>query len=145
MADVHIELSSEQYRKLVEALYLGTWMVNSTRMELDEAFEEVRHLVLAKHQEAGLEDEIFHQEESNIYDLEIEYETELLDRYVEPYDEASFGDKLVEKLAEKELVREYGAPIETMTDEIMARRMQLEEQIREEISKNGLTNLELNL
>lgn len=141
MASVQLELTDKQYKKLVEAVYLGTWMVNSTKMELDEEFEEVRDLVLSKHKEAGLEDLITHQEQLGVHDLNVDYESQLLETYVEEYDEFSFWDKLVEKLANKEMVERFGPTEGKMTDEMMEKRIEIEEQIGEKLEETGITEL----
>ncbi|MGP4076506.1 hypothetical protein [Halobacillus sp. K22] len=141
MGKVNLELSQKQYEKLVETVYLGTWMINSTRMELDDDFEEVREVVLAKYKEAGLEDRVVHQEEVDIYDLDVDYESKLLDTYVEEYDEFSFWDKLVEKLADKEMAERYGTSREKMTEEMMEARVQIEEKIEQKLEETGVTKL----
>jgi len=141
MGKVNLELSQKQYEKLVETVYLGTWMVNSTRMELDEEFEDVREAVLAKYKEAGLEDRVAHHEEMDVYDLDVDYESKLLDTYVEEYDEFSFWDKLVEKLADKEMAERYGANQDKMTDEMMEERVQIEEKIGQKLEETGVTKL----
>ncbi|RWZ55273.1 hypothetical protein EQV77_11550 [Halobacillus fulvus] len=141
MASIQLNLSEKQYEKLVEAVYLGTWMVNSTRMELDEEFEDVREVVLSQYKEAGLEGKVIHQEEMGVYDLDVDYESKLLDTYVEEYDEFSFWDKLVEKLAEKEMVERYGVPEGEMTDEMMEKRLEIEEEIGQKLEASGVTKL----
>ncbi len=144
MKKINLEMSQDQYEKLVETVFLGTWVVNSTQLELDESFEDVRNLVLSKYKEAGLENKITYQEPFDVHDLAVEYENELLDNYVEEYDEFSFWDKLVEKLAEKELIKEFGPLPESLTEELMAKRVQYEEEIGKELEERGLTNLNLN-
>ncbi|KHE67098.1 hypothetical protein [Halobacillus sp. BBL2006] len=141
MSNIKLELTPKQYEKLVESVYLGTWMVNSTKMELDEEFEDVRELVLSKYKEANFEDKVVHQQEMGIHDLNVDYESELLETYVEEYDEFSFWDKLVEKLAEKELVERFGAPDGEMTDEMMEARLEIEEKIGRKLEETGVTQL----
>ncbi|MCA0969728.1 hypothetical protein LCM20_03855 [Halobacillus litoralis] len=141
MASVQLDLTDKQYKKLVEAVYLGTWVVNSTKMELDEEFEEVRELVLSKYKEAGLDELIVHQQQLGIHDLDVDYESKLLDTYVEEYDEFSFWDKLVEKLADKEMAERFGPQKGKMTDEMMEKRMEIEEQIGEKLEETGVTEL----
>ncbi|MFD2924425.1 hypothetical protein [Halobacillus naozhouensis] len=143
MKKVNLEMSQEQYEKLVETVFLGTWMVNSTQLELDEAFEDVRSLVLSKYKEAGLEDKITYEETFDVHDLAVEYENELLDKYVEEYDEFSFWDKLIEKLSEKKLIKEFGPLPDSLTEEMVAKRVQYEEEIEKELEERGLTNLNL--
>ncbi|MBA2174622.1 hypothetical protein H0266_06825 [Halobacillus locisalis] len=142
MASVHLEMTEKQYKKLIEAVYLGTWMVNSTKMDLDEDFEEMRELVLSNYNQAGLDDLVVHQKEMDIHDLDVDFESKLLDTYVEEYDEFSFWDKLVEKLADKEMVKQFGAPKGEMTEEMMEKRIQFEEQIGQKLEESGITELD---
>ncbi|WJE16730.1 hypothetical protein QRD89_05125 [Halobacillus sp. ACCC02827] len=141
LADVKIEMTKEQYETLVEAVFLGTWMVNSTKMELDEAFEDVRELVLSKYKEAGLEDRIVYQDAMDIHDLDVDYESKLLDTHVEDYDEFSFWDKLVEKLTEKEWTEKYGPMEGSMNEEQMMKRLEIEEKIGQKLEETGVTKL----
>ncbi|WP_226576609.1 hypothetical protein [Halobacillus litoralis] len=141
MANVKLEMTKEQYETLVEAVFLGTWMVNSTKMELDEAFEDVRELVLSKYKEANLEDRISYQEQIGVHDLDVDYESKLLDTYVEEYDEFSFWDKLVEKLAQKEMTELYGTLDGEMTEEQMEKRLEIEERIGRKLEETGVTRL----
>ncbi|MGP4061894.1 hypothetical protein [Halobacillus sp. H74] len=141
MANIKIEMSKEQYETLVESVFLGSWMVNSTKMELDEAFEDVRELVLSKYKEGNLEDRITHHEQLGVHDLDVDYESKLLATYVEEYDEFSFWDKLVEKLVEKKMTELYGPLEGNMTEEQMEKRLELEEKIGRKLEETGVTKL----
>ncbi|WP_281659277.1 hypothetical protein [Halobacillus sp. Cin3] len=139
--NVKLDLTQDQYEKLVEAVFLGTWMVNSTKMELDEQFEDVREAVLSKYKEGGLEDKITHHEQLGVHDLDVDYESRLMDTHVEEYDEFSFWDKLVEKLSEKELTNIYGPLGDKLTEEQMEKRMEIEEEIGRKLEETGVTHL----
>ncbi|UOQ92684.1 hypothetical protein MUO14_20035 [Halobacillus shinanisalinarum] len=143
MKKINLEMSQDQYEKLVETVFLGTWMVNSTQLELDESFEGVRNLVLSKFKEAELEDKVTYEEAFDVHDLAVDFENQLLQKYVEDYDEFSFWDKLVEKLSEKELVKEFGSLPDTLSEEMIAKRVEYEEEIGKELEERGITNLEL--
>ncbi|MGR9050980.1 hypothetical protein ACQ4XT_20270 [Halobacillus faecis] len=141
MGNVKLEMTEEQYETLVEMVFLGTWMVNSTKLELDEQFEDVRELVLAKYKEANLEDKVSYQEQIGVHDLDVDYESKLLDTHVEEYDEFSFWDKLVEKLAEKEMTEIYGPMDGKLTEEQMEKRLAVEEEIGRKLEETGVTKL----
>ncbi|WP_431800338.1 hypothetical protein [Halobacillus andaensis] len=143
MKKINLELTEKQYQTLVETVFLGTWMVNSTKMELDEDFEEIRELVLSKFKEAELEDKISYQEAFEVYDLHTDYEKHLFEKYVDEYEEFSFWDMLIEKLSEKRLKEEYGDISVPLSDEMIERRLQIEEELGKELEERGLTNLEL--
>lgn len=142
MSKVKLEMTSKQYEKLIEAVFLGTWVVNSTEMELNDEFEEVRELVLSTFYRAGNRELVTYNNQADLYDLDINYESKLLDTYVEEYDEFSFWDKLIEKLAEKELVKQFGSIDGDMTEEMMERRLELEEEIGKRVEDTGITELE---
>ncbi|MFG6149587.1 hypothetical protein [Halobacillus sp. B23F22_1] len=143
MKKINLELDEKQYQTLVEAVFLGTWMVNSTKLELDENFEEIRELVLSKYKEAGLEDKISFQEAFEVHDLQAAYERQLFEKYVDEYEEFSFWDMLIEKMSEKRLKEEYGDISVPLSDEMMERRLQIEEELGNELEERGITNLEL--
>ncbi|MFC7062697.1 hypothetical protein [Halobacillus seohaensis] len=143
MKKVHLEMNEKQYQTLVETVFLGTWMVNSTKLELDEDFEEIRELVLAKYKDAGLEDKVSYQEAFDIHDLQKDYEKQLFENYVDEYEEFSFWDMLIEKLSEKRLKQEYGELSTPLSNEMMERRLQIEEELGKELEARGITNLEL--
>ncbi|WP_173917063.1 hypothetical protein [Halobacillus sp. Marseille-Q1614] len=144
MTKIHLEMDQNQYQKLVEAVFLGTWMVNSTKLELDEDFEEIRELVLSKYKEAGLEDKVSYLEAFGIHDLEKDYEKQLFQDYVDEYEEHSFWDMLIEKLSEKKLKEEYGTIPTPLSDEMIERRLQIEEKIAQVLEEKGLTHLDFN-
>ncbi|MBX0357257.1 hypothetical protein [Halobacillus sp. Nhm2S1] len=141
MGNVKLEMTKEQYEILVEMVFLGTWMVNSIKLELDEQFEDVRELVLSKYKEANLEDKVSYQEQIGVHDLDVDYESRLLDTHVEEYDEFSFWDKLVEKLAEKEMTEIYGSMDGKLTEEQMEKRLAIEEEIGRKLEETGVTKL----
>ncbi|WP_082234768.1 hypothetical protein [Halobacillus massiliensis] len=144
MGKVQLEMDQEQYQKLVEAVFLGTWMVNSTKLELDENFEEIRELILSKYKEAGLEDKVSYQQAFDIHELNREYEEQLFQKYIDEYEEHSFWDMLIEKMSEKQLKEEYGEISTPLSDDMVERRLHLEEQIAQEVEENGITRLDFN-
>ncbi|MCP3026807.1 hypothetical protein [Halobacillus sp. A5] len=143
MKKINLELDEKQYKTLVEAVFLGTWMVNSTKLELDEDFEEIREKILSKYKDAGLQEKINYQDAFEVHDLQTDYERELFEKYVDEYEEFSFWDMLIEKLSEKQLKEEYGDLSAPLSDDMIERRLQIEEELGDELEERGITNLEL--
>ncbi|MBM7551156.1 hypothetical protein [Thalassobacillus pellis] len=141
MKKVKIELTPAQYQKLVESVFLGTWVANSTREDLNEEFEAVRDHVLSYYKEAGMEGLIEKNEEFGFNDLNVNYESELLHNYVEPYDEYTFWEKLAEKLADKELAKGHGAVSVPLTEEQILKKLGYEEEIEMDLHENGMKNV----
>lgn len=113
-----IKLTKDQFERLFHLAYLGNWMVNAYRaddyiQEYNDAAERVYNAAPT----FGFKDKIeFDELEGRTYPS-AGFEDEMLD-LIDEYDDASFWDLLVLKLAERDLVREYGqGAVDLMSDE----------------------------
>jgi hypothetical protein len=121
-----IKVTKEQYEKLLRLAYLGNWMVNAYRT--NDFIEE------------------YHTEAERIYAYAPSFGLkELID-----FDEAEgrtfpSAKLLILKLAERDLVREYGeAAVDQMTDEeLEAKRVPYAKKYEKEIEANGIQNLDI--
>ncbi|GGC73431.1 hypothetical protein GCM10007216_00070 [Thalassobacillus devorans] len=141
MKNLQLDLTPLQYQKLVEALFLSGWMINTTREELDEEFEALRDHVFQYYKEAGMEGLIEENEEIDCKDLNVDYESRLLSRYIENYDEQVFWEKLAEKLADCELVKTEGPVAVPLNEGQILKKLSLEEEIEEDLKMNGLQHV----
>lgn len=137
-----IELSKEQYRNLIELLFLGNWLANASRTgangdERIEKYEELEEHILSFAKQFKAEDIVIKQDGSYYTTMEFE---EALMPIVEEYDEYTFWEQLSLKLAERDLLREIG-PIRELKDEHIVRKYDIEEQYEIEFEKNGVKNL----
>ncbi|MFD1017687.1 hypothetical protein [Thalassobacillus hwangdonensis] len=139
---VKIELSPKQYEKLLETVFIGTWVVNSTKDELDESFEQVRNIVLSHSKEANAAEKVEYVADGDYYDLSVAYETALVDAFIEPYDEQAFFDKLIEKLALKKLAEEVGGLSVPLSEEMIEKKLMYESEIEQGLYKYGLKPLD---
>ncbi|WP_093046895.1 hypothetical protein [Thalassobacillus cyri] len=141
MKKVHLEFTPVQYQKLVEALFLGGWVTNTTRDDLDEEFESLRDYVFQHYKEAGMEGLIEENQEIGYKDLNVDYESTLLSRYIDRYDEQVFWEKLAEKLSDRELVNLEGPIAVPLNEAQILKKLALEEEIEEDLHINGLEHV----
>lgn len=136
-----IDLTKEQYRNLIELLFLGNWLANASRTgakgdEHLEKYEELEEHILSFAKQFNAEDVIKH---NGFYYTTMEFEESLMP-IVEEYDENTFWEQLSLRLAKRDLLREIG-PIRELKDEHLERQYEIEEQYETEFEKNGLKNL----
>ncbi|HOI44449.1 MAG TPA: hypothetical protein PLX50_02410 [Candidatus Aminicenantes bacterium] len=140
-----IKLTKEQFEKLLDLAYVGNWLVNSYRADdFIEAYNDLASHIYSYAPAFGLKDKISFDEMEGRYFPSARLE-ESLAGYIEDYEDWSFWDHLVLRLAERDLVREYGeAAVDNMEDEeFEAKRQVYFDKYKKEIEKNGLDNLEL--
>lgn len=139
-----LELSTEQYKKLVELVYLGGWLANSFRTDdRIEDLAEVEHLIYSKAEDFQAEDLFLEKSNYGYVDVNQDLEKKL-HNLIEEYDEDSFWAELAERLAKRDLLRKLG-PVQKITEEQLDQLFELEEQFYREFEKNGLKNIVIQL
>jgi hypothetical protein len=137
-----MELTSEQFKRLVELAYIGEWVVNSRHgldFQDDEATGALQGLLgLA----SSLVDEIDRDVETNNFYIDPDWADKIQDRYISDYDDHVFWDELIERLAQRDLAKQRGVSMEEINrDEDVAILRPAEERYREELELNGLDRL----
>jgi hypothetical protein len=143
---INIKFSKEQYKQLVEMMYLGEWMINACRNpnETIKKYEELEQHVYSFAEKANLEHCIEYDEKSKNYYptrwLEMESEVE---QYREEFEEETFWDELIERLSQRDLINEVGWEAVEKMDPIA--RMKKQDPLRtkygDEFEKHGLSTL----
>jgi hypothetical protein len=139
---MNVNLSPEEYRKLVELAYLGEWLINAhhdTDFQDDQASAAVQRLL-----EAGPLDGVERDEETSEYYLRAEWVEQLYDAYILDYDDHVFWDELTERLAQRDLARSRGTSIDDINrDDDLLELRPLEERYRVELEEYGIERLEI--
>ena len=139
-----IELTKEQLRSLAKLVFLGNWLANSWRNEdVVEEFDEVESLVLAAAAKHGLEDYVeFDDEEKAGPSHELE---EKMSESVDFYNDNTFWDQLIYRMADRDYLRKYGeeALSELDTEKGMEREKPLLEKYEKEFNEHGVERLEV--
>jgi len=139
-----IELTKEQLETLGKLVFLGNWLANSWRNEdVIEEFDEVESLVLAAAAKNGLEDYAeFDEEGKAVPSHELE---EKMAEAVDFYNDNTFWDQLIYRMADRDYVRKYGEEAfdELSTDAGMEKERPLVEKYEKEFNEHGLDRLEV--
>ena len=142
---MNIQLTKEQLASLVKLVYLGNRMANDWRTDdVIEEYDEVESLVLDAAQKHGLGDYADFDEETKkaIPSGELE---EKMTETVDFYNDNSFWDQLIYRMADREYIRKFGeeALEDLYTEKGMERERPLIEKYEKEFNENGLDRVEI--
>jgi hypothetical protein len=142
-----INFTKQQYEDLVKLIYLGAWMINAHRTDdIVERYEDLEYYIMSFSKEFGMERYIEFDEELNNYFPTREFEEDSdVARYKEEYDDNTFWDELIYRLARRDLIKTYGeAAVFTMTtDELLEKEQPFIDKYESEFERNGINNLEI--
>lgn len=131
-----IELSKEQYLRLVELVYLGNWLMNAHRVADDhlEEYDESEQQFLSFCKKFG-DNDIQYDAKYKTYYISREQEDKL-GEFIKDYDDATFWDELADRLGDRDTLASNREPT---IEEVLANR----NKYHEEIAKNGLRRVKV--
>jgi len=142
---MNLKLTRKQLDSLVKLVYLGNWLANSWRTDdVMKEFDEIESLVLEAAEENGLGKYVDHLEESGrdeaLPSAELEEETEEI---VDLYNDSTFWDQLIYRMADRDYARLYGEEaLEALfSAEGMEKEQPLIEKYEKEFYDHGLDRL----
>jgi len=123
---IEIKFTKTQYENLIKLVYLGNWMINAIRTDdRIKKYEDIEQYIYSFAKEVGLDKYIEFDNELNKFFPTKEFEDDTdVDKYREEYDNETFWDELIDRLARRDFIKEYG-------DNVI-RKMTLKEQIEKE-------------
>ena len=137
---MQLELNTDQYRVLLEMVFMGNWMANVMESEEDvRKYDALEELLFEQADRFGLTDLV----EDRTYPSE-----QFLDSIfpvIDHYNELNFWEHLVELMAQRDLLQKYGeAAWEGLSnEERFAQVEKLKEQYFAVLEKSGLKALKL--
>ena len=141
-----ISLTDEQYKDLMQLVYLGNFMANATRNndEMIEAFENIEQHIYTFAEQFGCGEYVDrHDAVEGIYPTR-EFE-EMMDRFIAEYDSDIFWEELLHRMTERDLVDAHGEP--AVASMGLVERIEKErgfvQTYDKEFSENGLKNLRI--
>ena len=141
---MELNLNRGQYEKLLELVYLGNWLINAYRTDdYLEDYAEIVSLVFSQVEKAGLEDKAVKDELGDRYLPSFDFEESLHD-YISEYDSCCFWEELINRLAEREALKEFGSlPLDKIDlNEFLEKKKYLRV-YEQEVEESGLKNFEL--
>jgi len=142
---MELNLSSEQYEKLLELVYLGNWLINAYRTDdYLEDYAEIVSLIFSQAEKAGLEGKAVKDQLADRYLPSFDFEESLSD-YISEYDSCCFWEELLNRLAEREAMKEFGnLPLDKIDlDEFLEKKNKFLRIYEREVEENGLKNFDL--
>jgi hypothetical protein len=142
-----INFTKKQYEDLMKLVYLGAWMINSHRTDnIEERYEELEQYILSFSEEFGTEKYVEFDEDLRRFFTTREFEEDTeIEQYKEEYDDNTFWDELIYRLARRDLIKTYGeAAVFTMTtDELLDKEQPFIDRYEMEFERYGIDNLEI--
>lgn len=141
-----IELSKKQYERLLKLVYLGNWVVNAHRTDdRKKEYDDVEGLVFSHARTFGfpqfLDDEHEIGGRRHFPTQEFELNTDIHE-FQEQYDNDTFWDELLDRLAERDVDSEFGDRAAT-SEQRLAALYEREQQYADEVEKYGLERLKI--
>jgi hypothetical protein len=144
-----IQFTKKEYRLLLDMICIADWVMNCHHVgpvesNTDHTLLYQKLLSFSKSMQA--DDVIEYAKDTNEYYQTNEHEETLHDKYIEPYDNETFWDELIDRLSGRDFVKEFGIERirEMSRDERMILRMRIEEKYGLEFEKHGLENISIN-
>jgi hypothetical protein len=105
---VQINLTKEQYKTLVEMIYLGHWMANAIRPKTIKKYDDMEQLVFSFTKQAGLQDCVDYDAGMKMYFTLAEFEETVVLPLKDEYDDYTFWDELAHRLADRDMLKQFG-------------------------------------
>ena len=143
-----ISFTKKQFEDLLKVVYLGNWMANaiydgSKENPRNEDFEEIESYVFSFAKEYGLGRYVDYDKKCKQYFPTNKFD-ELVQKYIDDYDEDSFGEELFYRMSDRDFRRTYSA--EEVSKMEMKERFEKELPFREkwdkELARHGIDRLE---
>ncbi len=143
-----IHLTSEEYRQLLDLLYIADWVMHAH--EVDDSDECADHDLLIQKlysyaAEAGCPDLVTLDPKHRDYQVSAQFEEETpAHEFIARYDDDTFWDELTERLTERDLEEEQGGQTTTLSvEEYFRLAAPIREMYEEEFGDQGVARLRI--
>jgi hypothetical protein len=105
-----INFTKNEYRALLEMLYLADWMMHaqSVRNDKRNQYEELKRKILSHYKEMMADDVVEYIQEEDEYYENKAFQESLHTTYIDKYEDNVFWGELIEKLAIRDVINEIG-------------------------------------
>lgn len=144
---MEISLTKEEYLLLLEMLYLADWVLHAHQVGENQETRKYKELVekfLSYAKDYGLEEYVIRDPHRQKHYYARKFEEERpMKNYLRRFEDEFFWEELEERLAWRDLVREYGEKAVKKLDFLtkMKKLDNLQEKYAEEFAQNGLEHL----
>lgn len=148
-ADVHIDLSRPEFHRLLHMLYIASWVLDAHKTEDDPRTEPYRRLeqkLFAIAVQNGFDDLVYYDDEFDTHFPTRELEEGGAHAFINEYDNDTFWDELINRLAERDVIREAGGVepyLQLSFEEKIGRLGRQEAFYASEFHESGLDNIQI--
>ena len=144
---MELKFTKEEFKKLLELLDISEWVLTSLDVEEDERkypYLKILQKIYKEAYEKGMTEEIEYDKEMNDYFPNEDWEEKTLARdFIEEYEDGTFWDELVFRLADRDIDRRMNGKPPKNFEEHVAMFTKIQAKYEEEFEKNNLENLEV--
>ncbi len=145
-----IEFTREEYKCLLDMLYIAEWILNAHKVEDDprtEAHGELEQKIYSYAKDMGFEDLIeYAADHGKHYPTRKYEETGSPMKFIEEFENEIFWEELISRLADRDLIRQVGG-VENLSKLSFAERIEktlpLEEKYSSEFEERGLDGVSI--
>lgn len=142
---MEISLSRRQFETLLKAVYLGDWMVNAIRVpgSYIPEFQELEQVLLALANGSGFNHVVEFDSTLSQFFLKDEVH-EMLQPFIDEYDEEAFWNGLVDRLADRDFAEAYGDAAKRMDQNERVEKLSVfVDRYEAEVEKRGIVRLRI--
>lgn len=142
---MQIDFTKEQFKRLLQLAYLGNWLINANRTDMERAriFDELQSHIFGQAEKFEM-GELAKKTPKGTQPSDAFEKQPELERLIDEYDDDAFWDGLVERLAHRDFERMHGiCPDEAPLPEDLAHSLhELEDRYERVFAEHGLERLE---
>lgn len=144
-----IHFTKKEYYTLLQMLYMADWMAHAhaeERPQPDESFKTLAEKVLALADEAGIGEMVETNPQTGQHFPSKQFvESSQVMKRIEEFENATFWEELLERLARRDFIRAYGreAILDMSIEDRFAKEMVFHQRYDTEFAAHGLDNLEI--
>lgn len=144
-----INLTKKEFETLLDVMYMADWIVRAHDEQDDDGakrYKDLEQKIMALAGEFGLDKAVQLNKETNQYYLLKEHlEASDATARIEKFENATFWEELLERLARRDFIRAYGeeAILKMPINERFEKEMEFFKQYDNEFGENGLENLHI--
>jgi len=136
---MNINITPDHFKTLVRLIYTGHWMLTAHKETPDEVIDTVASHIYSFAKSAGVESLVEADADNGRFYPTRQFE-DLMDEFLRDYDDQTFWDELIDRLASRDFLVQYGEKaINKMTPiERLTKMEEFEERYNEEFADHGL-------
>ena len=140
-----INLTKEEYEKLLQVIYAGNWLINGHREDPIDDFLEIEQKVFEAGRELKIGTNLLRWDKKYKQYLPSEKLEDTMEELIDDHDEQLFWSELIQRLAARDILVEKGEDVVEKMDEIEESEIisKYSEKYGDEFEGNGIKNLKL--